>query len=158
MQNYRRKTFPMLNARASCVKHPCLAWTWPLAAEIDTKQCVFFTMTTKPQHLQNKAEVWACSMNDKLISKMTSTATVTQPVLVSLLLFIQKTTDFILLSYTPFITRRSSYVWDFTTKVQGFPVMEELDCTTAHSWYSVMLIWSTFKTILLSLSVKKRTV
>lgn len=36
------------------------------------------------------------------------------------LLYVQKTTDFILLSYTRFISCRSSYEWDFTTKYRVF--------------------------------------
>jgi len=35
--------------------HPCLPWTRPLAAEIDTEQRVFITMTTKPPYWWNKA-------------------------------------------------------------------------------------------------------
>lgn len=59
MQNYRRKTFPTLNAAmktyVSGAGHPCLPCTRPLAAEIDTEQCVFITMTTKPPYWRNKA-------------------------------------------------------------------------------------------------------
>ncbi len=60
-------------------EHPCLPWTRPFAAEIDAEQCVFLTMTTS--HWRNKAWVWGylCEWHG-LISKMTSMATMTQPV------------------------------------------------------------------------------
>lgn len=51
----------------------------------------------------------------------------------SVLLSVQETTDIILLSYTLSISCRSNYVWDFTTKVQGIPVMKEIDNMTVNS-------------------------
>lgn len=50
----------------------------------------------------------------------------------SVQLSVQKTTDIILLSYTRPISWRSSYVWDFTTKVQGIPLMKELGSMTVN--------------------------
>ncbi len=95
-------------------EHPCLPWTRPFAAEIDAEQCVSHD-DHKPlteQSLSVRILVWMTWVNQQNDINGHNDATCTCLVLLS----VQKTTGVILLSYTLYMSCRSSYEWDFITK------------------------------------------